>query len=288
MTSLLPLELAHPCACPATSSTRRVVIASTIVWAVVMSGCTTGPTSRESTVPPSDVAMPAVTTSPLPAIVAVSPPSTAVSATVLSTSVTTVTAQATDAEPPALTTLPTPATVAEPPAPVPTPPTSIEALPPAQTAPDETDPNVIVPKMLGVEAAAKRAFKAFAECYQSPSMCDPSAVYAADSPALTHLQTFIADAITSGRYLSKNERGSYINVETYTFPTQLDATAIICMYDAGITLGPPNAQGKPTVIDDSIISAKLEEKFVLVGDTWTASEILSRVELGSGEHCQRL
>lgn len=217
--------------------------------------------------------MQAATTSPLPAIVVVSRPSTAVSAAVLSTSVTTVTAQA---------------TVAEPTAPVPTPPTSIDAPPPAQTAPDETDPSVIVPKMLGVEAAAKRAFKAFAECYRSPSMCDPSAVYAADSPALTHLQTFLADAITSGRYLSENERGSYIHVETYTFPRQQEATATICMYDAGITLGPPNARGKPTVIDDSIVSARLEEKFVLVGDEWTASEILSRVELGSGDHCQRL
>ena len=288
MTSPLPLELAHRCACPA-NSTRRAVIASTIACAVVaMSACSMGPTGSGSTVQRSVVAMQAVTTSSLTAIVVVSPPSTTVSAAALSTSVPTVTAQATDAEPPASTTLPTPATDAEPPAPVPTPPPSTDAPPPAQTAPDETDPNVIVPKMLGVEAAAKRAFTAFAQCYQSPSMCDPSAVYAADSPALTHLQTFIADAITSGRHLSKNERGSYINVETYTFPSQQEATATICMYDAGITLGPPNARGKPTVIDDSIVSAKFEEKFVLVGDKWMASEFLSRVDLGSGEQCQRL
>lgn len=258
----------------------RVAIAVVgLATALGIAGCSSTTTQAASTTPPpmaSTAASPVASTTPI-----VSPHGTSIpgSATTSPAPAVASTSAAPGTMPPSLSVLQTAATA---------PPTTVVSITiPVTVPPTDTGatPNTIIININAVEQAVDSAAANFDACYQAPTLCAPSTVYAPASPELASFRSFIATAIASGKYLAPDLRGSYQVVEKLDFPSSNEAVATVCTFDAATTLGPSGSDGRPTVVDDTMTSRRTEQKLVVVGDEWMVSQVSFLEQLGEGNRC---
>jgi len=168
------------------------------------------------------------------------------------------------------------------------PPTTVVSITiPVTVPPIDTGatPNTIIANINAVEQAVNTSADNFRECFRDPASCKPGIIYAPGSPALDTLQTFIADAVAKGQYLSADRRGSLLTIGAVSFPTASEAVATVCNFDAGITLGPIASDGRPKIVDDRAGSFRTKRKLVVVDGKWMVSAITNLENLGDGNKC---
>ena len=254
-----------------TVSPRVVVLIFGVAAALGVVGCSSS-TSREA----STTAFPVVSTSPMSSTVSTSIPG---SATTSPAATAAPTSAAPGTMPPSLSVLQTAVTA---------PPTTVVSITIPVTVPPidpGAPPDTITKNINEVTAAVELSGDGFDACYQMPATCDPSTVYAPKSSGFEGLTRFIAAEDAKGHRLSTDMRGSYTVVEAVAFTSPTEATATTCIYDAGITLGPPGPDGTPQVVDDSISSRRTMELLAIVGGKWVETATTSIVQLGEGNKC---
>ena len=155
----------------------------------------------------------------------------------------------------------------------------------APTVDPGAPPDTITKNINEVTAAVVSFTEKLGQCFQHPQACDANLVYVPGGRGSLGLRSFLDASIQSGAYLSSNTRGSYIVVEAVTFPSDAAATATSCVFDAGITLGPADSTGNPTVLDDSTGSRRTQQSLVLVDGEWRVTETTILKQLGAGNQC---
>lgn len=128
-----------------------------------------------------------------------------------------------------------------------------------------------------IEKAIQDYFTAYAACVEAPRTCDPSGFLAEEGDALDQMVKYVEELIRRGVYLEAKDHGSFIRVLTVQTVTAVSAVAESCVYDSGVLLGPPGLDGKPTVVDNSVVTNFVTHELRLVGSRWlVASEMRTR------------
>lgn len=231
---------------------HRVALAAAAL-AMIAAGCTSSSGVTAPTHPPSSV--PAVTTTVAQTSPASTTPITSASATI------------------GTTTSAAPASIA-----VPT--VAVTASAPGTDSP----PTTLSPT--GAVTAAVYATAAFYnQCSMTPKSCDTTGIYASDGKAGINMASYVASLRQQQFHLSTDLRGTYIVVTSVTFDSPTVAEAVFCGYDAGTLLGPNGPDGSPTIVDDTITSARRKYTMHLEDGAWKlASDDLVN-KLGDGNQC---
>jgi hypothetical protein len=177
--------------------------------------------------------------------------------------------------------------------PAPTSSTTPAALGPAplptvagQTAVASTNAAPIDPT---VEAAVKKAvqdfFAAYMACGQAPATCHPADFHSSRGTAVGQGTVYFQGLAARGEYFSPDLRGSYIVTESVGLDDPTSAITFSCWYDASIVLGPPGADGQPTVLNDKVISVREKQALYFDGTNWKVGEAVTVQDLGDGNQC---
>ena len=136
-----------------------------------------------------------------------------------------------------------------------------------------------------IEAALRSYFDAYWECGEHPATCDPATFTASEGTARTNLVKFYADMASGNGSIARN--GSTLTVESVTTVSDHLVNAVACIYDPGIAYGPLDLDGKPTVLNDRIVSKRTsfdvyrEDRRWLVGEQLTKQQFLDAGECAS-------
>jgi hypothetical protein len=172
--------------------------------------------------------------------------------------------------------------------------TSVPALGPAapsSTAAGQTTiaSTIAAPIDPAVEQAVKKGvhdfFAAYMACGQAPSQCHPSDFHSTRGTAVGQGTVYFQGLAARGEYFGPDLRGSYIVTQSVALDDATAAVAFSCWYDASILLGPVDSSGKPTVLNDKIISVREKQSLYFDGTEWKVGEAATVQDLGDGNKC---
>jgi hypothetical protein len=178
--------------------------------------------------------------------------------------------------------------------PVPTTSTSVPTLGPAapsSTAVGQTSVAATnsVPIDPAVEQAVKKGvhdfFAAYMACGQAPTQCHASDFHSTRGTAVGQGTVYFQGLAARGEYFGPDLRGSYIVTQSVALDDPTAAVAFSCWYDASILLGPADASGQPTVLNDKIISVREKQSLYFDGTDWKVGEAATVQDLGDGNKC---
>lgn len=167
--------------------------------------------------------------------------------------------------------------------------------PPASTSPPPTTSTstttlpASTTTVLSTEDQIKQAvqdyFVAYVKCGQSPVICDPSSFTASQGPSRSVVNDLISGMRNAGLYFSDELRGSYLVAESVTTASAVEATAVYCVYDALIVLGPGGPDGAPTVVNDRVENIRYQYQLYLEDDVWRVGQQHELEHLAEGSTC---
>jgi hypothetical protein len=176
-------------------------------------------------------------------------------------------------------------------------------LPPSTTlpvlGPDEPAPTIagqttiattIAPEIdPAVESNIKQAiqdfFVAYMSCGQAPAQCHPADFHSSRGTAVGQGTVYFQGLAARGEYFGPDLRGSYIVTQSVALEDPTSATTFSCWYDASILLGPVDASGQPTVLNDKLISVREKQQLFFDGADWKVGEAATVQDLGDGNQC---
>ena len=125
-------------------------------------------------------------------------------------------------------------------------------------------------------------------CGQRPSRCQPDAFTATAGSLRDVVRTFAATLVAQGYHLAVDAgpstsstdpnsvavNGGYVSVETITIDPASAGTARTteCVYDPTPLLGPPDADGRPTVVSVTPIPRRFQHTLYLEAGRWLVGE----------------
>jgi hypothetical protein len=162
----------------------------------------------------------------------------------------------------------------------------------AQTLPGEVGPaqtSAATPIDPAVEQAVKKGvqdfFAAYMACGQAPAECHAGDFHSNRGTAVGQGTVYFQGLAARGEYFGQDLRGSYIVTQSVALDDPTAAVAFSCWYDASILLGPVDASGKPTVLNDKIISVREKQSLYFDGTAWKVGEAATVQDLGDGNKC---
>jgi hypothetical protein len=175
-------------------------------------------------------------------------------------------------------------------------PTLGPAAPPStaagQTLPGDVGPaqtSAATPIDPAVEQAVKKGvqdfFAAYMACGQAPAECHAGDFHSTRGTAVGQGTVYFQGLAARGEYFGPDLRGSYIVTQSVALDDPTAAVAFSCWYDASILLGPVDASGKPTVLNDKIISVREKQSLYFDGTAWKVGEAATVQDLGDGNKC---
>jgi hypothetical protein len=169
-------------------------------------------------------------------------------------------------------------------------PAAVGPVPPSTVVGQTTVASTIVaPIDPAVEAAVKKGvqdfFAAYMACGQAPSACHPADFHSSRGTAVGQGTVYFQGLAARGEYFSSDLRGSYIVTQSVGLDDPTSAVTFSCWYDASIVLGPPGADGQPTVLNDKIISVREKQALYFDGTDWKVGEAATVQDLGDGNKC---
>jgi hypothetical protein len=162
---------------------------------------------------------------------------------------------------------------------------STEPAAPETSTTTEPAPTTTVPLEVEIQAAVKIFFDAYDLCGRTPDQCDPSLFTASKGAARRVLTEAVDELARRGLYFSPDTRGTYHVVEIVLRLNDETAVATLCLYDAGILLGPDGPDGQPTVVSDAISSVRYDYTMYLEAQGWQLGLATKVDELGTGDRC---
>ncbi len=172
--------------------------------------------------------------------------------------------------------------------------TSVATLGPAapsSTAAGQTTvaSTIAAPIDPAVEQAVKKGvqdfFAAYMACGQAPAQCHPGDFHSGRGTAVGQGTVYFQGLAARGEYFGPDLRGSYIVTQSVALDDATAAVAFSCWYDASILLGPADASGNPTVLNDKIISVREKQSLYFDGTDWKVGEAATVQDLGDGNKC---
>ncbi len=162
--------------------------------------------------------------------------------------------------------------------------------PPPTIAGQTTVASTIAPPLdPAVENAVKRGvqefFAAYMACGQAPAECHAADFHSSRGTAVGQGTVYFQGLAARGEYFSQDLRDSYIVTESVALDDPTSAVAFSCWYDASILLGPVDATGQPTVLNDKIISVREKQALYFDGTDWKVGEAATVQDLGDGNQC---
>ncbi len=162
---------------------------------------------------------------------------------------------------------------------------------PASTAAGQTTvaPTIAAPIDPTVEQAVKKGvqdfFADYMACGQAPATCHPGDFHSTRGTAVGQGTVYFQGLAARGEYFGPDLRGSYIVTQSVALDDATAAVAFSCWYDASILLGPVDAGGNPTVLNDKIISVREKQSLYFDGTDWKVGEAATVQDLGDGNKC---
>ncbi len=164
------------------------------------------------------------------------------------------------------------------------------AAPPTTIAGQTTIASTIAPPLdPAVEQSVKQAvqdfFAAYMACGQAPTQCHAADFHSTRGTAVGQGTVYFQGLAARGEYFSTDLRGSYVVTQSVALEDPTSAITFSCWYDASILLGPLNANGQPTVLNDKIISVREKQALFFDGTQWKVGEAATVQDLGEGNKC---
>jgi hypothetical protein len=169
-------------------------------------------------------------------------------------------------------------------------PAAVGPVPPSTIVGQTTVASTIAPPVEpAVEAAVKKGvqefFAAYMSCGQAPAACHPADFHSSRGTAVGQGTVYFQGLAARGEYFSPDLRGSYIVTQSVALEDPTSAVTFSCWYDASILLGPPGADGQPTVLNDKVISVREKQALYFDGTDWKVGEAATVQDLGDGNKC---
>jgi hypothetical protein len=140
-----------------------------------------------------------------------------------------------------------------------------------------------------VETAIRKGvqefFAAYMACGQAPADCHAGDFHSSRGTAVGQGTVYFQGLAARGEYFSEDLRGSYIVTQSVALEDPTSAVTFSCWYDASILLGPVDATGQPTVLNDKIISVREKQALYFDGTDWKVGEAATVQDLGDGNQC---
>ena len=136
-----------------------------------------------------------------------------------------------------------------------------------------------------IKTAVQNYFEAYQQCGMAPATCDPSTFTASQGPSRAILVDFAAEMVAAGLYFSSDRRGMYLVAESVNVTSPNEASAIYCLYDPGIVMGPTGPDGAPTVVNDVIASVRYSYSLFFERGDWRVGRQHELQRLGEGSLC---
>ena len=128
-------------------------------------------------------------------------------------------------------------------------------------------------------------FAAYMACGQAPASCHAADFHSSRGTAVGQGTVYFQRLAARGEYFATDLRGSYIVTQSVALEDATSAIAFSCWYDASILLGPVDATGNPTVLNDKIISVREKQSMYFDGTDWKVGEAATVQDLGDGNKC---
>jgi hypothetical protein len=136
-----------------------------------------------------------------------------------------------------------------------------------------------------IKTAVQNYFEAYEQCGTAPATCDASTFTASQGPSRAIVADFAAGLVSAGLFFSTDRRGTYLVAESVSVSSPTEATAIYCVYDSGIVIGPTGPDGVATVVNDVIASVRYSYGLFLENGTWKVGRQHELERLGEGSLC---
>lgn len=140
-----------------------------------------------------------------------------------------------------------------------------------------------------VEKAVKQAiqdfFAAYMKCGQAPGECHAEDFHSTRGTAVGQGTVYFLGLAARGEHFADDLRGSYIVTQSVALDDPTSAITLSCWYDASILLGPLDDSGRPTVLNDKIISVREKQAVYFDGTDWKVGEAATVQDLGDGNQC---
>ncbi len=148
---------------------------------------------------------------------------------------------------------------------------------------------VVAPLDPAIEQAVKQAIQEFfadyMACGQAPAQCHAADFHSTRGTAVGQGTVYFQGLAARGEYFASDLRGSYIVTQSDALDDPTSAITFSCWYDASILLGPLNASGQPTVLNDTIVSVREKQALYFDGVDWKVGEAATVQDLGDGNRC---
>ncbi|MEP7115677.1 MAG: hypothetical protein ABI862_20600 [Ilumatobacteraceae bacterium] len=151
----------------------------------------------------------------------------------------------------------------------------------ASTTPPPLDPSVETAVKQGVQDF----FTAYMACGQAPAACHAADFHSTRGTAVGQGTVYFQGLAARGEYFATDLRGSYIVTQSVALDDPTSAITFSCWYDASTLLGPVDATGQPTVLNDKIISVREKQALYFDGTSWKVGEAATVQDLGDGNQC---
>ena len=136
-----------------------------------------------------------------------------------------------------------------------------------------------------VEQAVQDFFADYMACGQAPSQCHAGDFHSTRGTAVGQGTVYFQGLAARGEYFAADLRGSYIVTQSVALEDPTSAITFSCWYDASILLGPLDATGQPTVLNDTIVSVREKQALYFDGAAWKVGEAATVQDLGDGNQC---
>jgi hypothetical protein len=143
----------------------------------------------------------------------------------------------------------------------------------------------VVPTEALIKQAVQDYTLSYHLCGATPVACVPESFTAKEGHSRSTVTELSTGLTAQGLYFSTDLRGSYLVAESVTIESSTEATALFCVFDAGLVMGPTGPDGQPTVVNDQILSLRNEYRLFLEDGLWKVGEQLQLDELGQGDRC---
>jgi hypothetical protein len=151
----------------------------------------------------------------------------------------------------------------------------------ASTTPPPLDPTV----EKAVKKAVQDFFASYMACGQAPAECHAADFHSTRGTAVGQGTVYFQGLAARGEYFAADLRGSYIVTQSVALDDPTSAITFSCWYDASILLGPVDANGQATVLNDKIISVREKQALYFDGTDWKVGEGATVQDLGDGNQC---
>jgi hypothetical protein len=164
-----------------------------------------------------------------------------------------------------------------------------DAPPPTVAGQTTVATTIAAPVDPEVETAIRKGvqefFAAYMACGQAPTECHAADFHSSRGTAVGQGTVYFQGLAARGEYFSEDLRGSYIVTQSVALEDPTSAVTFSCWYDASILLGPVDATGQPTVLNDKIISVREKQALYFDGTDWKVGEAATVQDLGDGNQC---